>query len=46
LSPRDESSDDFVVDSNYFHPDAAGSGSDANLTSVRTSVIRNNIFGH
>ena len=37
-------SDYFLVDSNYFHH-GAGSGSGANFTSVRRSVIRNNIFG-
>lgn len=37
-------SDYFLVDSNYFHHGAAN-GSGANFTSVRRSVIRNNIFG-
>ncbi len=37
-------SDYFLVDSNYFHHGAA-TGSGANFTSVRRSVIRNNIFG-
>jgi hypothetical protein len=37
-------SDYFLVDSNYFHH-GAGTGSGANFTSVRRSVIRNNIFG-
>jgi hypothetical protein len=37
-------SDYFLVDSNYFHH-GAGQGSGANFTSVRRSVIRNNIFG-
>ena len=37
-------SDYFLVDANYFHH-GAGSGSGANFTSVRRSVIRNNIFG-
>ena len=35
-------SDYFLVDSNYFHH---GSGPGANFTSVRRSVVRNNIFG-
>ena len=37
-------SDYFLVDSNYFHHGAAA-GSGANFTSVRRSVVRNNIFG-
>jgi hypothetical protein len=37
-------SDYFLVDSNYFHH-GVGPGSGANFTSVRRSVIRNNIFG-
>lgn len=37
-------SDYFLVDSNYFHHGAAN-GSGANFTSVRRSVVRNNIFG-
>lgn len=37
-------SDYFLVESNYFHH-GAGNGSGANFTSVRRSVIRNNIFG-
>jgi hypothetical protein len=37
-------SDYFLVDSNYFHH-GIGNGSGANFTSVRRSVIRNNIFG-
>jgi hypothetical protein len=37
-------SDYFLVDSNYFHH-GVGNGSGANFTSVRRSVIRNNIFG-
>jgi hypothetical protein len=35
-------SDYFLVDSNYFHH---GSASGPNFTSVRRSVIRNNVFG-
>jgi hypothetical protein len=34
-------SDYFLIDSNYFHHGSAG----ANFTSVRRSVIRNNVFG-
>lgn len=37
-------SDYFLVDANYFHH-GVGAGSGANFTSVRRSVIRNNIFG-
>lgn len=37
-------SDYFLVDSNYFHH-GVGNGSGANFTSVRRSVVRNNIFG-
>lgn len=37
-------SDYFLVDSNYFHH-GANNGSVANFTSVRRSVVRNNIFG-
>jgi hypothetical protein len=37
-------SDYFLVDSNYFHH-GVGPGSGPNFTSVRRSVIRNNIFG-
>jgi hypothetical protein len=37
-------SDYFLVDANYFHH-GVGPGSGANFTSVRRSVIRNNIFG-
>lgn len=37
-------SDYFLVDSNYFHH-GAGNGVGPNFTSVRRSVIRNNIFG-
>ena len=37
-------SDYFLVDSNYFHH-GVGQGSGPNFTSVRRSVIRNNIFG-
>jgi hypothetical protein len=37
-------SDYFLVDSNYFHH-GASNGSGPNFTSVRRSLIRNNIFG-
>jgi hypothetical protein len=37
-------SDYFLIDSNYFHH-GVGNGSGANFTSLRRSVIRNNIFG-
>lgn len=37
-------SDYFLVDSNYFHH-STGNGSGPNFTSVRRSVVRNNIFG-
>lgn len=37
-------SDYFLVDSNYFHHGGSGS-SGANFTSVRRSVVRNNVFG-
>ena len=37
-------SDYFLVDSNYFHH-GASNGSGPNFTSVRRSVVRNNIFG-
>jgi hypothetical protein len=37
-------SDYFLVDSNYFHH-GVGNGSGPNFTSVRRSVVRNNIFG-
>lgn len=43
-------SDYFLVDSNYFHHGAGaetanGPGSGPNFTSVRRSVVRNNVFG-
>jgi hypothetical protein len=37
-------SDYFLVDSNYFHH-STGNGPGPNFTSVRRSVIRNNVFG-
>jgi hypothetical protein len=37
-------SDYFLVDSNYFHH-GADNGSGPNFTSVRRSIVRNNIFG-
>jgi hypothetical protein len=37
-------SDYFLIDSNFFHH-GAGNGPGANFTSLRRSVIRNNIFG-
>lgn len=37
-------SDYFLVDSNYFHH-SRGNGNGPNFTSVRRSVVRNNIFG-
>jgi len=37
-------SDYFLVDSNYFHH-STGNGNGPNFTSVRRSVVRNNVFG-